>query len=82
MKKVSEQKKKMLNKRLWEGSVNQDIFRDPGNRMVAPLSSRVCGSGPRLWDIIACFYTLLLCASVCPLEMGVIDFTYGLSHED
>ena len=38
--------KKELNKGLWEGSVNQDIFRDPGNRMNAPLSSEVCSWGP------------------------------------
>ena len=28
--------------------------------------------------MIACFYILLLCISFCPLEMGVMDFTYGV----
>lgn len=68
--------KKELNKGLWEGSVNHDIFRDPGNRMDAPLGSEVCSWGPAQ-DMIALFYILLLCISVCPLEMGVMDFMYG-----
>lgn len=40
--------KEELNKGLWEGSVNQDIFRDQGNRMDAPLGSEVCSWAPSL----------------------------------
>lgn len=55
---------------LWEGSVNQDIFRDPENRMVAVqgVECMVRGPGSRVIEP----------ASNGPLEMGVIDFISGV----
>lgn len=55
------------------------IFRDPGNRMDAPLGSEVCSWGPSS-EYDSCF-TMLLCYLSLPFGNGCDGFYVWGSHE-